>query len=155
MHLSEYTCSGIKTGEPAVTDEEIESLHPWVPAWSLTREGNTRKLINRFTFDDAEQSELFVERVLHHADLQGQGHEPVIKRDKALRSVLVEWWTPALGDVHPNDFIMAAKTDAAYTLTLVGNEGDMSADTPQRTLESSPVYRRVLARRKASPPAGL
>ena len=41
-----------------------------------------------------------------------QGHHPALLVEWG--KVTVSWWTHAIGGLHRNDFIMAARTDALY-----------------------------------------
>lgn len=47
----------------------------------------------------------------------------------------------------PNDFIIAAKADGAYTLRLVGSEGEMRKDESLPHLEDIPRFRNIIHRR--------
>ncbi|MEX2381732.1 MAG: 4a-hydroxytetrahydrobiopterin dehydratase [Opitutales bacterium] len=146
--LSQFACSACRKEEPPITEEEIQELHPLVPSWKIVREEGVRKLLNRLSFDTEEQAKAFVERVMEHA--RKQNHHPVI--DSGGADVSVAWWTHSIHDLHPNDFIMAAKTDGAYEHIIVGAEGDMSADTPPPKLEEAPRFKRLIKKRNPTPP---
>jgi len=114
--LSQLSCSPLKPNEPAANDGEVAALHPFVPVWQIVVEKGVRKLQQAFVFDDEKDAEKFVARLEKLAEMEN--HHPVIEWKG--RAVKVAWWTHVLGDIHPNDFIMASKTEGAYTSTLVG-----------------------------------
>lgn len=124
-------------------EEEIAELHPFVPAWTIVTDGAIRKLRNTYIFDDEKAVELFF-RCLENFSKKEKHHPETHRQGK---NVTVEWWTHALNDLHPNDFIMAAKTDGAFTLAVVGAEGDMFTDEPLPMLGDLPRFREIAARR--------
>lgn len=143
--LSQISCTPCHAGEAAVSDEEIAVLHPFIPAWKIVDEEEGRRLRNTFTFDDEETARAFVGAVDELA--RKEDHHPVL--DRRGDRVTVDWWTHSLRDLHPNDFIMAAKTDGAYTLTVVGAEGDMVTSESLPTLAEVPRFRELVAHRAA------
>lgn len=98
-----------------------------------------------FEFDDEQAARAFVSEVEEMA--RKEDHHPVF--DRRGERVTVDWWTHSIRDLHPNDFIMAAKTDGAYTLTVVGAEGDMFTSEPLPTLAEVPRFRELVAHRAA------
>ncbi len=88
-----------------MTAEEARAYAAATPEWSLEEEST--RLHRRFEFEDFRAAMAFVNRV---ADLaESQGHHPDIgihwnKVDLVL-------WTHAIGGLHENDFILAAKID--------------------------------------------
>src|SRR5699024_8975175 len=108
--LSQLSCSPLKSNEPAITDGEMAALHPFVPSWTIVREEGKRKLRQTFVFDDGKMVEGFLRHLAQLAEKEN--HHPVIDRDG--RKVKIDWWTHSLSDLHPNDFIMASKTEGAY-----------------------------------------
>lgn len=143
--LSQISCSPCREGEPLVSDEEIAVLHPLVPAWKIVTEQNQRKLRHTFPFDDAKTMGIFLRRLEEMA--LKEKHQPEIECHD--HTVTVTAWTPLTGGLHPNDFIMAAKADGAFTFALVGAEGTMSIDEPLPRLEALPRFRKMAARRAA------
>lgn len=142
--LSQISCTPCQGNEHPVSDEEVAELHPLVPAWSIERGDGVRKLCNTFTFESPKKAEEFIERLQEIA--RRENHHPAL--DVQEKSVTVTWSTRAIGDLHPNDFIMAGKADGIYTLVAVGNEGDMFTDEPLPTIAEVPRFQRTFARRQ-------
>ena len=63
-----------------------------------------------FQFPDFAQALAFTNRV--GALAEEEGHHPALLTEWG--KVTVAWWTHAIGGLHRNDFIMAAKTDQIY-----------------------------------------
>jgi 4a-hydroxytetrahydrobiopterin dehydratase len=145
--LSQIACSPCREGEPLASDEEVAVFHPLVPAWSMVIEDGHRKLRHTYPFDDEATMRVFIEKLEgilrkegHRAEFSCRGH-----------TVAVTAWTPLLGGLHPNDFIIAAKVDGAYTLSLVGSEGEMQKDGRLPHLEDLPRFRKITHRRMDLP----
>lgn len=141
--LSQVSCTELRAGESSASAGEIAELHPFVPAWSIVAEGDAQKLRNTFVFDDEGSAKPFVRLVEELA--RKEGHSPRIEHSGT--RVTITWWTPSVQGLHPNDFIMAGKTDGAYTLVLVGALGDMVTQEPLPKLTDLPRFRHVLSGR--------
>ncbi len=102
---------------PPVTDADIAELHPQVPDWKLIEDDGVRKLIREFRFPNFAQALAFTNAVGHLAE--EEGHHPRIVTEWG--RVEVSWWTHKIRDLHRNDFICAAKTDAAFAFFLVSS----------------------------------
>lgn len=63
-----------------------------------------------FFFADFASALAFTNRVGAMAD--AEDHHPALTTEWG--RVTVAWWTHAIGGLHRNDFVMAAKTDATY-----------------------------------------
>lgn len=148
--LSQIACTPCQPGEPPVSDEELAELHPHVPAWEIVREDGVRKLRNTFSFDEQHHLQDFVRRLTDLAKKEGHHPHVAVKNQE----VTVTWWTHALRDLHPNDFIMAGKTDGLFTLAVVGQEGDMFTDEPLPTLAEVPRFRQIFSRRPGAEETG-
>ena len=108
--LTEQKCEACRVGAPSVTAQEIAQLHPQVPDWQIINEQGIRKLDRLFSFKNFRDALSFTDRVGEAAE--AQGHHPRITTEWG--KVAVTWWTHKIRDLHKNDFIMAAKTDAIY-----------------------------------------
>jgi len=96
-------CEG--TGEKALSPEEVDRLLPDVPTWKLAKD--RRSIARTFKFDDFVAAMKFVNRV---ADLaEAEGHHPDFHVH--WNKVELVLWTHALGGLHRNDFVVAAKID--------------------------------------------
>ena len=108
--LTQQKCEACRVGAPAVTPEEIARLQPQVPEWQIVTEDGIRKLARTFNLKDFKAAIAFTDGVGEAAE--SEGHHPRIVTEWG--RVTVTWWTHKIRDLHVNDFIMAAKTDAIY-----------------------------------------
>jgi 4a-hydroxytetrahydrobiopterin dehydratase len=107
--LAGERCVACRPGAPAVSEAEIRELAPQVPGWSLVEREGIRRLERVFTFPDFAAALAFTNRV--GALAEAEGHHPALLTEWG--RVTVAWWTHAIRGLHRNDFVMAAKTDAA------------------------------------------
>lgn len=108
--LQSERCVACHPGVPKVTDEELPGLLAEVPDWKLSEHDGIPRLERRFRFGDYRSALAFTQRVGELAE--AEDHHPAILTEA--RRVTVTWWTHAIKGLHRNDFIMAAKTDAAF-----------------------------------------
>lgn len=109
--LTSERCVACRRDAPTVTDEEVRELQPQIPEWELVEVNGVRRLRRTFKFGDFAEALAFTNRV---GDLaEREGHHPLLVTEWG--RVTVDWWTHKIRGLHRNDFIMAAKTDAAAT----------------------------------------
>jgi 4a-hydroxytetrahydrobiopterin dehydratase len=108
--LTEQKCEACRVGAPPVTTDEIHELHPRVPDWQIINEDGIPKLDRQFKFKNFKDALAFTDAVGTAAE--EEGHHPRITTEWG--KVGVTWWTHKIRNLHKNDFIMAAKTDAIY-----------------------------------------
>lgn len=104
--LAQRQCVPCKKGTPALERERIESLRRQVsPDWAVI---DGRRLEREISLKDFRQSIGLANRIGEIAE--GQNHHP---------DLLVSWgklritlFTHAIGGLHENDFILAARIDA-------------------------------------------
>ncbi len=101
-------CVPCHGGVPHATEAEIAGLTPGIPDWALVERDGVRRLERVFHFRDFAGALAFTNRV--GALAEAEGHHPALLTEWG--RVTVTWWTHAIGGLHRNDFIMAAKTDA-------------------------------------------
>jgi 4a-hydroxytetrahydrobiopterin dehydratase len=106
--LAKQTCTACRGGEPTLTEAELATLLPLVPAWRVAESGGVKRLTREFKFPDFRAAMAFAVRVGEVAEQQG--HHPDLH--VAWGKVGVETWTHAIGGLHRNDFVLAAKIDA-------------------------------------------
>jgi 4a-hydroxytetrahydrobiopterin dehydratase len=106
--LTSEKCVPCRGGVPPVSEAEIEELKPQIPDWALVKREGIRRLERVFHFPDFVQALAFTNRV--GALAEAEGHHPALLTEWG--RVTVTWWTHKIRDLHRNDFIMAAKTDA-------------------------------------------
>ncbi len=95
-----------------LTDDELRSYLEQVPEWNIdvTVDRELFFLTRTYSFDSYE-------KVLHFHNLVGglaeaEQHHPEMTSQYG--GLTVKWWTHTVGGLHQNDFILAAKCDAAY-----------------------------------------
>jgi 4a-hydroxytetrahydrobiopterin dehydratase len=106
--LAGERCLACRPGAPPVTEAELRELAPQVAGWRIVEREGIRRLERAFTFPDFAAALSFTNRV--GALAEEEGHHPAILTEWG--RVTVTWWTHAIGGLHRNDFVMAAKTDA-------------------------------------------
>ena len=108
--LAQERCIPCTGDVPQLTDPEIRELHLSAPMWEVAEVEGMKRLRRSFKFERYGDGVIFASRVGGLADEQNH-HPTIIIRYK---KVAVEWYTYAIGGLHRNDFIMAAKSDDAY-----------------------------------------
>jgi len=105
--LSEKSCVPCRGGEPRLTAQQIDTYLKVVEGWDLVEVIGVQRIRRRFRFPDFGSALAFTREVGRIAE--EQDHHPRIVTQWG--SVTVDWWTHAIGGLHDNDFVMAAKTD--------------------------------------------
>jgi 4a-hydroxytetrahydrobiopterin dehydratase len=105
--LVQERCVACRKSAPRVTPAEIAKLKPQIPDWSIFDVGGIPRLERIFRFQDFKTALAFTLRVGELAEFEG--HHPALLTEWG--KVTVMWWTHAIGGLHRNDFVMAAKTD--------------------------------------------
>ena len=108
--LGQERCTACRRDSPSVTPEEIAELHPQAPEWRLVDEDGVPQLDRLFRFRDFAEALRFTARVGELAE--EEGHHPRLVTEWG--RVRVTWWTHKIRNLHRNDFVMAAKSDAIY-----------------------------------------
>ena len=109
--LSKERCTACRRDSPSVSPEEIVALRPQTPEWDLIDIEGIPQLDRVFKFGNFAQALEFSNRV---GDLaEDEGHHPRLVTEWG--RVQVSWWTHKIRNLHRNDFVMAAKTDAIYS----------------------------------------
>lgn len=109
--LTQMSCVACRPGEPTVSEEDRREYLKQLPDWRVTTETDVPHLARAFTFPDFASALEFTNRV--GALAEREGHHPALLTEWG--HVTVSWWTHAIGGLHRNDFILAARTDALYT----------------------------------------
>ena len=112
--LSAERCTPCRGGEPTLDGPEIEELLGFVPEWRLVDRDGVRRLEREFRFADFASALAFTDRIGERAE--EAGHHPVLVTEWGRGTVA--WWTHAIGGLHRNDFVMAARTDEEYANLL-------------------------------------
>ena len=107
--LIHRTCEACRVGAPPATEAEIAAYRPQIPEWDIVERGGIPRLERVFTFPNFVEALSFTNRV--GALAEEEGHHPALLTEWG--RVTVAWWTHKIRNLHVNDFVMAAKTDAA------------------------------------------
>jgi 4a-hydroxytetrahydrobiopterin dehydratase len=105
--LAKRECVPCRHGDPALPDSEIGELQAQIPEWKLIEVEGIKRLERSFKFKSYVDAMGFTTQVAMIA--QAEDHHPRIVTEWG--NVTVQWWTHAVGGLHMNDFIMAARTD--------------------------------------------
>jgi len=112
--LAGERCTPCRGGEPTLDENEIDALLPEVSGWRVAERDGVKRLEREFRFADFAQALDFTVRVGERAE--EAGHHPALLTEWG--RVTVSWWTHAIGGLHRNDFVMAARTDRVYAILL-------------------------------------
>ncbi|WP_417531226.1 4a-hydroxytetrahydrobiopterin dehydratase [Marinobacter lipolyticus] len=108
--LTTQSCEACRADAPRATEEEKQSLQREVPEWQLIELDGEEQLKRVFKFSNFAKALAFTNTIGELAE--AEGHHPAILLEWG--KVTVRWWTHKIGGLHKNDFIMAARTDAAF-----------------------------------------
>ncbi len=116
--LAARKCVPCRGGLPRLQPERARDLLSEIPGWELFHESN--RIRRRVSFISFAEAIRFVERAAELAEQEG--HHP----DLAIRGQDVEivLYTHAIGGLHENDFIMAAKIDRLLSATGEGRRDE-------------------------------
>ncbi|WP_299024860.1 4a-hydroxytetrahydrobiopterin dehydratase [uncultured Thermanaerothrix sp.] len=112
--LADERCVPCHGGVPPMNESEIAQMLPEVPGWEVLEIANQKRLQRTFKFPDFVAALEFTNRIGQIAE--AEGHHPLMITEWG--KVTVAWWTHAIGGLHRNDFIMAAKTNQIYAQML-------------------------------------
>jgi 4a-hydroxytetrahydrobiopterin dehydratase len=105
--LSKQNCEACRADAPKISDEDIKTLMPNIPDWSIIVVDGVMQLSREFEFRNFEQAMAFSNRVAEIAE--AEDHHPAILTEWG--KVTVTWWSHKIKGLHRNDLIMAARTD--------------------------------------------
>jgi 4a-hydroxytetrahydrobiopterin dehydratase len=105
--LAGERCVACHAGAPRVGDDEARALAAEIPGWSIEVVAGVPRLTRSFAFPDFASALAFANRV--GAVAEAADHHPELRVEWG--RVTVGWWTHAIGGLHRNDFILAARTD--------------------------------------------
>jgi 4a-hydroxytetrahydrobiopterin dehydratase len=108
--LVQMKCIACRADAPPVTDSDLAEWLPQLPEWMIVERARVCNLECTFKFKNFVHALAFTNRVGELAE--AEGHHPDILTQWG--KVTVWWSTHKIKNLHRNDFIMAAKTDALY-----------------------------------------
>jgi 4a-hydroxytetrahydrobiopterin dehydratase len=107
MMLRAKRCTPCRGGVPPLTRTEAERMLAETPGWTLS--GDATRIERTFKLPDFAAALALVDRIGEIA--QAEGHHPDISFGWGYCRVV--FYTHKIKGLHENDFIMAAKVDAA------------------------------------------
>lgn len=108
--LAAERCVACRPDSPRLTEAEFETLAPRIPEWKIVERSDVPRLERVYRFPDFAKALAFTQRIGELAETEG--HHPTLTTSWG--RVKVRWWTHAIGGLHRNDVIMAAKSDQVY-----------------------------------------
>jgi 4a-hydroxytetrahydrobiopterin dehydratase len=106
--LAKQACKACHSDAPKVTEQELAELIALIPDWTPVVRDKVMMLERIFTFKNYKLAWAYANKVSELAE--AEFHHPSILLEWG--KVTVTYWTHAIGGLHKNDFICAAKTDA-------------------------------------------
>ena len=107
--LAERACTACGKGTPPLDRAGIEALMPQTPEWRLCDDAT--RIERRYRFADFKGAFAFVGQVARLAE--AADHHPDI--DFGWGYARLSLQTHAIGGLHDNDFILAARCDRAFS----------------------------------------
>lgn len=107
MSLADEHCVACRPGTPPATEAHVSAWGGEIPEWTIRVVAGETRLERVFRFPDFAAALNFTNRV--GALAEAEGHHPALLTEWG--RVTVAWWTHAIGGLHRNDFVMAARTD--------------------------------------------
>lgn len=104
--LAGERCVACRADSPRLGDDEAGALLTDLPGWSIEVVDAVPRLTRGFAFPDFKSALAFADRV--GAAAEAEDHHPELR--VTWGRVEVGWWTHAIGGLHRNDFVMAART---------------------------------------------
>jgi len=110
IELVGQKCVACRAGAPPATEAQIAEFSGQIPEWEIVDREGIPTLERVFRFGNFAEAMEFTNRVGEIAE--EDGHHPALLTEWG--RVTVTWWTHKIRNLHVNDFVMAAKTDAAF-----------------------------------------
>lgn len=108
--LAAQSCQPCRRGSEPLSQKDVMQWLEKLPDWQLTHYEGVPRVQREFPFDDFTQGVVFADQLAALADENDHHPELLI----TWGCVSVRWWTHSINGLHPNDFIMAAKTDLLF-----------------------------------------
>ncbi len=138
MEFHQRHCTPCRGGVPPLTAAEAGRFAPLVPDWLV--EDRATRLVRAVAFPDYAQALAFVNAI--SAVAEAEGHHPDIRFGWGY--VTVSLHTHAIGGLHENDFLLAAKFDRLVSeasreppALATGSAGTSPADRPDRPAQDT------------------
>lgn len=110
-NLKQASCEPCRKDSAPLSPEQYADLLAELPEWQVVENGGESQLERVFKLKNFAEALAFTNRV--GALAEAENHHPAILLEYG--RVRVNWWTHAIGGLHRNDFILAARTDEAFS----------------------------------------
>jgi 4a-hydroxytetrahydrobiopterin dehydratase len=110
LPLTDLKCEACHAGAPPATESERADFLAAHPEWRIEQVDDVPQLVRTFKFQNFTEALAFTCRVGEMAD--AEDHHPAILTEWG--KVTVRWWTHKIRNLHLNDLIAAAKSDALF-----------------------------------------
>ena len=107
--LADEQCQACRADSSPLAGKASQELLADLPGWKIIVRDGMEQLCRDFEFGDFAAALAFTNRV--GALAEDADHHPAITTEWG--RVNVRWWTHAIGGLHRNDFIMAARASMA------------------------------------------
>lgn len=105
--LAKLSCVPCSGDSPAVPETEWPALLEALPEWEIRKEDGVPMLCRTFRSKSFVDALALANRIGELAEEENHHPRLVVEYGR----LGVAWWTHAIGGVHKNDFIMAARSD--------------------------------------------
>ena len=109
--LKQMQCEACRADATPATSEERADFMRELPDWRIETVDGVDRLTRQFSFNDFAEALAFTNKV--GAIAEEVGHHPLLVTEWG--SCTVSWWSHEMGGLHRNDFILAARTDEAFS----------------------------------------
>lgn len=109
--LSQMQCEACRANATPATPEERAEFAKQIPEWELVEVDGVDRLIRKYSFKNFAEALAFTNRI--GAIAEEVQHHPKLVTEWG--SCEVSWWSHEMGGLHRNDFILAARTDEAFS----------------------------------------
>ena len=108
--LAGRRCEPCRGDSPAVGADDRADLLAELPGWEIAPEAGMPVLKKSFGFPNFVKALAFTNGVGELAEAEDHHPRLVVEWGR----VEVAWWTHAIGGLHQNDFILAARTERLF-----------------------------------------
>jgi 4a-hydroxytetrahydrobiopterin dehydratase len=109
VSLADERCVPCRPGTPPVDPVDVPALLAALPGWTIAPRDGIPRIERVYRCPDFARALALTNRI--GALAEAAGHHPALLTEWG--RVTVGWWTHAIGGLHRNDFVMAARTDQA------------------------------------------
>ena len=110
LSLSEADCQRCHETDSPLSASACDNYLQRLEGWEIETVNGVQQLTRTFTFKNFVEALDFTNAVGDIAETAD--HHPALLTEWG--KVKVSWWTHLIGGLHPNDFILAARTNALY-----------------------------------------